>query len=222
MIVAERKPIDEIIAMIGDRKKIALAGCGTCVTVCGAGGEREVSVLASQLKMHFKQSGVDVDIREVTPKRQCDAEFVEDIRKHTEGADCILSMACGAGIQMSAERYKDKIVFPAVNTVFIGVAEEAGVWTERCHGCGDCVLGTTGGICPISRCAKSLLNGPCGGSQNAICEINKDTPCAWHLIVERLTERGMQAELEIVRPARNWWTDRSKGPRKIVREDMQK
>jgi len=222
MIVAERKPIEEILEMVGDRRKIALAGCGTCVTVCGAGGEREVNVLASQLKMHFKQKGKDTEIREITPKRQCDIEFIEDIREHVEGVDCILSMACGAGVQLAANTYPDVVVFPTLNTEFIGVAEEAGSWSEYCHGCGDCVLGLTGGICPIARCAKSLLNGPCGGSQEGKCEINPDTPCAWHLIVERLTERGMLEELEKVQPARNWWTDRSGGPRKVVREDMRK
>ena len=208
--------------MIGDRKKVVLAGCGTCVTVCGAGGEREVSVLASQLKMRAKQNGKEIEVIEVTPKRQCDIEFVEDIREHVEGADCILSMACGAGVQMTAEKYQDIPVFPALDTEFIGVAEDAGIWEERCHGCGHCVLGLTGGICPISRCAKSLMNGPCGGSQNGICEINPDTPCAWHLIVERLTARGMLDELEKVQPARDWWGDRSKGPRKVAREDMQR
>jgi len=222
MITAERKPFEEILELIGDRRKIVLAGCGTCVTVCGAGGEREVEVLASQLKMHFKKKGEDIKIKEISPKRQCDIEFIEDIREYTEGADCILSMACGAGIQLAAEVYKDIPVLPAVNTEFIGAAEEAGTWIERCHGCGDCVLGLTGGICPIARCAKSLLNGPCGGSQNGLCEINPDVPCAWHLIVERLTERGMLDILQKIQPARNWWKDRSSGPRKIVREDMRK
>ena len=222
MIVAERKPIEEIVKLIGDCRHIVLAGCDTCVTVCGAGGEREVSVLASQLKMHYQQKGIDVDIREVTPKRQCDSEFVEDIRAHVEGADCILSMACGAGVQMAADRYPALPVYPAVNTEFIGVAEEAGVWAERCQGCGDCILGITGGICPIARCAKNLLNGPCGGSHGGKCEVKTDRPCAWHLIVERLSERGKLDVLEEVLPAKSWWTDRSGGPRKVVREDMKK
>ena len=214
--------MEEILDMLGERRRIVLAGCGTCVTVCGAGGEREVSVLASQLKMHFKKKGEDVEIREVTPRRQCDIEFIEDVRPHVEGADCIVSMACGAGVQLTAETYREIPVFPALNTEFIGVATEAGTWSEFCHGCGDCVLGLTGGICPIARCAKSLLNGPCGGSQNGVCEINPETPCAWHLIVERLSGRGMLAELEKVRPARNWWSDRSRGPRRVVREDMRR
>ena len=109
----------------------------------------------------------------------------------------------------------------AVDTKFMGASERQGVWAERCQGCGSCILARTGGICPVSRCAKRLFNGPCGGSTAGRCEIATDVPCAWQLIIDRLKALGRLDDYEDISPIKDWSTDRAGGPRKVVREDVQ-
>lgn len=220
MIVAERKPIEEIIEFIKDYKKILMVGCNECVTVCYAGGKKEVAILASALKMAFKKEGKDLEIKEVTLERQCDHEYLEELRGFMDQYEAVISLACGVGIQFLAEKYFNIPVFPGVNTCFMGVTEESGVWSERCQGCGQCILGQTAGICPISRCAKRLLNGPCGGSTAGKCEINSNLDCAWQLIINRLQELGRLNDYEEISPIKDWSTERAGGPRTIVREDL--
>jgi ferredoxin len=220
MIVAERKPIEEVIEQVKDFEKILIAGCNECVTVCEAGGKKEVAVLASALRMYFTNEGKDVKIDEVTLERQCDHEYLEEIRKVIDQYDAVISLACGVGVQFMAEKYFSTPIFPGVNTCFMGAAEERGVWSERCQGCGQCMLGKTAGICPISRCAKRLLNGPCGGSTKGKCEISKDLDCAWQLIIDRLKELGRFDDYEELLPIKDWSTERAGGPRTVVREDV--
>ncbi len=220
MIVAEKKPIEEIIEHIKGFKKILLTGCNECVTVCEAGGKKEVAVLASALRMFFMNQGMDVKIDEVTLERQCDHEYLEEIRNNIDQYDAVVSLACGVGVQFTAEKYFSTPVFPGVNTCFMGAAEERGVWSERCQGCGQCVLATTAGICPVSRCAKRVMNGPCGGSTKGKCELSKDLDCAWQLIVDRLKELDRLDDYETLMPIKDWSTDRAGGPRKVVREDV--
>lgn len=220
MIVADKKPIDEIIEEVKDFKSILIAGCNECVTVCEAGGKKEVGILASALRMYFMNQGKDVKIDEVTLERQCDHEYLEEIRNAIDQYDAVLSLACGVGVQFMAEKYVEKQVLPGVNTCFLGVTEERGVWTERCQACGQCILARTGGVCPISRCAKRLLNGPCGGSSKGKCEINPELDCAWQLIVDRLKELDRLEDYEKLTPIKDWSTDRAGGPRKVVREDV--
>jgi ferredoxin len=220
MIVAEKKPVEEIIAQVKDFNKILIAGCNECVTVCEAGGKKEVGILASALRMYFLNEGKKVEIDEVTLERQCDHEYLEEIRDRIDQYDAVLSLACGVGVQFMAEKYFSTPVFPGVNTCFMGAAEERGVWSERCQGCGQCILGETAGICPISRCAKRLLNGPCGGSTKGKCEINKELDCAWQLIIDRLKELDRLDDYEKIMPIKDWSTERAGGPRKVVREDV--
>jgi len=220
MITAERKPLEEIIESVKPFQRILLVGCNECVTVCAAGGRKEVGLLASALQMNFMKSGQTIEIKELTLERQCDPEYVEELSAQVDQADAILSMACGCGVQEVARRYKEKPVFPAVNTKFMGASERQGVWAERCQGCGDCLLGITGGICPIARCSKRLLNGPCGGSTGGKCEISPDVDCVWQLIWDRLKALGMEDRYEDIMPAKNWQTGRGGGPRRIIREDL--
>lgn len=220
MIVADRKPMEEIIEEIKDFNNILILGCNECVTVCEAGGKKEVSVLASALRMNFLKESRDVKIDEITLERQCDHEYLEEIRNVIDQYDAVVSMACGVGIQFMAEKYGDTPVYPGVNTCFMGATEERGLWTERCQGCGQCILASTGGICPISRCAKRLLNGPCGGSTTGKCEISKEVDCAWQLIVDRLQSLDRMDEYETLSPLKDWSHDRAGGPRKVVREDL--
>jgi ferredoxin len=220
MIVAEKKPIEEIIEEVKDFRKILIAGCNECVTVCEAGGKKEVGIIASALRMYFMNEGKKVNIDEVTLERQCDHEYLEEIRDRADQYDAILSLACGVGVQFMAEKYFSKPVLPGVNTCFLGVTEERGVWSERCQACGQCILGKTAGICPISRCAKRLLNGPCGGSTKGKCELSKDIDCAWQIIVDRLKELDKLDEYEKIMPIKDWSTERAGGPRKVIREDV--
>jgi ferredoxin len=213
MIVADKKPIEEIIEEIKEHEKILILGCNECVTVCEAGGKKEVGVLASALRMYFLNQGQDVKIDEVTLERQCDHEYLEEIRDVMDQYDAVVSIACGVGVQFMAEKYHDTPIYPGVNTCFMGVTEKRGLWTERCQGCGDCILARTGGICPVSRCAKRIFNGPCGGSVKGSCEINKEIDCAWQLIVERLKALNRLDDYEELSPLKDWSTDRAGGPR---------
>jgi len=220
MIVAKQKPIEEITEEVKDYEKILMLGCNECVTVCEAGGKKEVAVLASALRMYFMNQGKDIKIDEVTLERQCDHEYLEEIRNIIDQYDVVISLACGVGVQFMAEKYLKTPVLPGVDTCFMGVTEERGVWSERCQGCGQCILATTGGICPVSRCAKRLLNGPCGGSADGTCEISKELDCAWQLIIDRLKELDRLEDYEQLSPIKDWSTERAGGPRKVVREDV--
>jgi ferredoxin len=221
MIVADKKPIKEIIEEVKEHEKILILGCNECVTVCEAGGKKEVGVLASALRMYFLNQGREVKIDEVTLERQCDHEYLEEIRDVMDQYDAVVSIACGVGVQFMAEKYHDTPIYPGVNTCFMGVTEKRGLWTERCQGCGDCILARTGGICPVSRCAKRIFNGPCGGSVKGSCEINKEIDCAWQLIIDRLKALNRLDDYEELSPIKDWSTDRAGGPRKVVREDVQ-
>lgn len=221
MIVARKKSIDEIVQGLAGFGRILVVGCNECVTVCESGGKKEVAVLASALRMYFMNQGKDVKIDEVTLERQCDHEYLEELRRGMDQYDAVLSLACGVGVQFMAEKYVRTPVLPGVDTCFMGVTEERGVWSERCQGCGQCILATTGGICPVSRCAKRLFNGPCGGSTKGKCEISKEVPCAWQLIIDRLKELGrLEEDYEKLAPIKDWSTERAGGPRKITREDV--
>jgi ferredoxin len=219
MIVGEQKPIREIKEMVTPYKKLLILGCGTCVKTCFAGGEDEVATLASSLRLAFKKQGKHLEIEELTIERQCEDAFIQEVARSIADSDAVLSLACGAGVQAIARRFPTTPVLPGVNTTFIGVLESQGLFTEECLGCGDCELARFGGICPITRCAKKLLNGPCGGSQDGKCEVSGDTPCAWQLIIDRLSVLGQLDNLRAHVPPKDWRLSNSGGPRKLVRED---
>ncbi len=221
MIVAQQKPLAEIKAMVDAAQRILIVGCGTCVTVCFAGGEKEAAMLASTLRMSTRLDGQEKTIDEITVQRQCEWEYIDPLLAKLDQYDLVLSLGCGVGVQTLAERFPKMRVVPGLNTTFMGLPTKPGEWEERCQACGNCVLDQTGGICPISRCSKSLLNGPCGGSQKGHCEINPDVSCAWQLIWDRMSALGLQDKLNEVQPPKDWSTSRDGGPRRIVREDLQ-
>jgi ferredoxin len=221
MIVAERKPLAEILANVSEVQKLLIVGCNTCVAICMAGGEKEVAMLASALRLATRDSNPTIEVTERCIERQCEVEFNEPLAPDIAEADVVLSMACGVGVQTLAEQFPEAIVYPALNTTFMGQPEEIGTWSERCIGCGNCVLDKFGGICPITRCAKNLLNGPCGGSADGKCEVDPDNiDCAWQLIYDRLARIGQLDRLLEIEPPKDWSTSRHGGPRKVVREDM--
>jgi len=220
MIVAEQKSLDEIKTLVGDAENVLVVGCGTCVTVCFAGGAREAAITSASLRMSSKLDGNIKEVTDVTVQRQCEWEYLDQIADQVAAADVVLSLGCGIGVQAIVEHFPESWVVPGLNTSFLGIPSEQGVWEERCAACGDCVLGLTGGICPIARCSKSLLNGPCGGSEDGHCEIDPDIPCAWQLIYDRLESKGKVHMLMEIQQPKNWQASRDGGPRKIVREDL--
>ena len=195
MIVTQKKPIDELMGMLGDAKKIAIIGCGSCATACATGGEKEVAELKAYLESQGRTvvatSMSDYCCMNLTTKGK-----VKDFA--AKGAEAVVCMACGDGTQVVASNVPVP-TYPANNTMFLGEAVKFGLFHEACHLCGDCVLGQTGGICPITRCAKSLVNGPCGGAKNGKCEVNPDNDCAWVQIYKRLESLGQLYKLEQTR-----------------------
>jgi ferredoxin len=221
MIVASPKSITELKSIIAGHKKVLFVGCGTCVTVCLAGGEREVSISSHAVRMARKLDRNPIEITQITIERQCENEFIKDLAEPASHVEAIVSFGCGAGVQAIAERFPDKPVYAGLNTQFLGVLEEQAVWTEKCMGCGSCMLAQFGGICPVTRCAKRLLNGPCGGSLESRCEVDSDRPCAWQLIYARLKAIGQLERLEEIVPPKDWSTAWYCGARKVIRKEHQ-
>jgi ferredoxin len=221
MIVADRKKIPEIRDMIKAHQRVLLVGCGTCVTVCLAGGEREVGILGSALRMALRLAGRGaVVVDECTIERQCEDAFIDILAQRVGDYDAVCSLGCGAGVQALAERFPQTPVYPGLNTQFMGILESQGVWTEKCAGCGNCRLGEFAGVCPITRCAKRLLNGPCGGSQDGKCEVRADVECGWQLIYDRARALGVLDRFAAIVPPHDWSTGLDGGPRKVTREDQ--
>ena len=220
MIVASPKSITQIKQITDRHQKVLFVGCGTCVTVCLAGGEREVGILGSALRMSLKLAGCTVAVDEYTIERQCEDAFIDALAPRVKEYDAIVSLGCGAGVQTLAERFPTTPVYPGLNTQFIGILESQGVWTEKCLGCGHCRLGEFAGVCPITRCAKRLLNGPCGGSREGKCEIHADTECAWQRIYDRAKALGILAKFDAIAQPHDWSTGIDGGPRKVIREDQ--
>ena len=211
--ITAQKPFEEIAEALNEMEKVYVVGCGTCATMCQTGGKSEVL----DMKAKLEAAGKKVTGWMVIPIA-CD-ELTKDAlgesTKDIEGAEGILAMTCAFGVQ-TITLYTNKPVYPALNTLFIGKEETPGHFTEVCMQCGDCILAKTAGICPLVRCGKSLLNGPCGGSVNGKCEIAPDIPCAWQVIYDRLAALGQLDKLEEIVPPRDWSTSHSGGPRKIT------
>lgn len=208
--ITSSKPFEEILTFLDGCDSIYLVGCGTCATMCHTGGKNEVIDMMNKLEAAGKQV-----VGWMVIPTACDEltrEALAESAKQLKDAKCILVMTCAYGVQTVA-MYTDKPVYPALNTLFIGKEETAGNFKDICAQCGNCVLGVTAGICPITRCAKALMNGPCGGSVNGKCEVSPDTPCAWAEIIDRLTTLGQLDKLEEIQPIRDWSTSLSGGPR---------
>ena len=214
MIVGERKPVTEIIDNLKGYRKILVLACGTCVTVCMSGGEKEAQELASLLRLKGFQAQVQ------TVERQCETEFNLQLQAGIHSFEAVVSLACGIGAQVLADCFPGVPVFPGLNTTFMGAPVEQGIWEERCSGCGDCLVHLFGNVCPITRCAKSLLNGPCGGSRGGKCEVKPERDCAWQLIYDRMKSQGKLESLLEVQPPKNWSFSRYGGQRKMIREDV--
>ncbi len=220
MIGTEAKPFSEVLEAIGPRKKILIVGCGGCAKVCHTGGEPEVARMATRLEAEgylVLDHGV--------PERTCYIQhlrtfFGEPGRKENlEACDCVVVLGCGGAVQTVLQATEEyglvKPVVSALNSVgHMDTVIPDALWVERCSECGDCMLNETGGICPITLCAKSLVNGPCGGSQNGKCEVDPDRDCAWLLIYNRLKALNQLENMRTYRKPRDH--RKSNHPRKLT------
>jgi ferredoxin len=220
MIIAEKKPLKELLEMISGVEKLLVLGCRGCVAICSAGGDKEVATISAALRLGRSRMGEDIEISEDTLVRQCDPEYLDALPSMAKGFDAVLSTACGVGVNFIADRCEGVRVLPGLNTTFYGANLSSGEWKEMCAGCGSCVLHLTGGLCPVARCAKSLSNGPCGGSVGGKCEIDPSVECVWHRIHDKLTGLDNRKYLEEIVPMRDWTTAGHGGPRTRIREDL--
>lgn len=221
MIVGDIKALGEIASSIAGYRKVLILGCGGCVTVCRSGGDAEAHDLARALSHPEHHKGVVPEFVVDTIERQCENDLLKSYLAIPEGTDAVLSLACGAGVQIVADVFEPLPVVPALTTTFMGGADEPGVWREKCQGCGDCLLASTAGICPLALCAKRLLNGPCGGSRDGHCEVSADIPCTWARIYTRLEKQDRLYLMDEHRAPRDWRKAGHRGPRERRRTGIE-
>ena len=215
MIVTQKKQFEEILKFLGPGKKVFIIGCGDCATTCKTGGEEEVLGMKKSLEEKGK-----IVTGYCIPDAPCIASQVKlhfaKNKKTVDEAEAFLVLACGLGVQSVLENDRAKRpVYAGCDTMFGSILDKTGLeLSERCAMCGECVLNVTGGICPVTRCAKGLLNGPCGGSDKGKCEVDKDKDCAWILIYNRLKELNMLENMKETRPAKDY--SKNVKPRKIT------
>jgi len=199
--ITKQKPFDEVEEQLDRFDRVYIIGCGTCATMTRTGGKEEVL----DMKEHLEGLGKLVTGWTVI-SIACD-EMTETTMKENDGAiqnaDCILVMACALGVH-KVNQYIDKPVIPALDTLFIGIEDSPGNFHEVCAQCGQCVLGETAGICPLTACHKGLLNGPCGGTNNGKCEVDKEKDCGWTLIYQRLEKQGRLDLMRKYHPPKNY------------------
>ena len=193
MIITKAKPLAEIMESLDGEKTVFLVGCSECATVCKTGGEEEVASMKALLEKKGKRVSGQVILNPGCNLLEAKKEFRRN-KEELEQADSLLVMSCGGGVQIAQEA-SGKTVHPANNTLFLGTVKRFGQFQEYCSMCGECLLDITGGLCPATRCAKGLLNGPCGGAKDGKCEVDPDKDCVWIKIYERLSETGKLAAL---------------------------
>ena len=200
MIITKKKSDEAIDAMTEPFSKLFVVGCGTCATKCMTGGEEQVNELVGRLG----DKVVGYQIVEEPCDKRLNRRDLKKYKDKIDEADAIVVMSCGVGVQAISD-YADRVVLPATDTMFMGETERFGIFHNRCYACGDCILDETGGVCPITRCAKGLLNGPCGGFVDGKCEVGGyEEDCAWTLIYNRLKDQNRLELFTKFRPPRDY------------------
>ena len=210
VVITTKKPVDEVLNILkeNDVKSLVVVSCGGCAALCQTGGTEGLKEWTEILE----NEGFDV-VTGIVSDDVCDNRvMMKDLRKIDDSvkeADAILTLSCGLGVQsivqVLSKKYPNKKVFVTNNTEFMGMTERIGRFRMRCLGCGDCLLNETGGICPITTCAKALMNGPCGGMVDGKCEVgNYERDCGWVLIFNRLKAIGRLDLFSKLREPRNW------------------
>ncbi|MBI2354101.1 MAG: methylenetetrahydrofolate reductase C-terminal domain-containing protein [Deltaproteobacteria bacterium] len=202
MIVSTQKPLEEIVAALEGGSRVFIIGCAKCATVCKAGGEEEVFRMQDALTAAGKEVTGTIVIDETCHMLRT-ARDLRSRREQVEEADFLLVLSCGAGVQSVAEAGEKKVV-AGTDSRFLGNIRRFGRFEQRCSLCGDCRLSDSGGVCPVTVCAKGLSNGPCGGMEEGNCEVDRNSRCAWVTIYERLERQGRVERLEVITPARDF------------------
>jgi len=210
MIITEKKPIEKIRESLKNSEKVFIMGCGTCATTSQTGGEEQVKEMA---KLLSDKEIVGTAVIETPCDKRILKRDLRPVSASLNAADAVLMLSCGVGVQTLAE-LTGKMAIPGLNTKFIGMTEHIGEFYQRCLACGDCILDETGGICPISRCPKGLLNGPCAGHMDEKCEVDREKDCAWVLIYKRMKDTGQLDKFRAFRKPRNYQI--STPPQQIV------
>jgi ferredoxin len=213
MIISEQKSKEELQDLLDGKERLFLIGCAVCATVCKSGGEEEVFRMQEWLTSLGKEVTGSVIIDETCHIMRA-ARDLRQLKLQVEDADVLLVLACGAGIQSISEN-TNKRVIGGLNTLFLGNIRRFGQYEERCSLCGDCILNETAGICPVTNCAKGLLNGPCGGMEEGMCEADREIDCAWHLIYERLKKQNRKGVFARTVAPKNWGKMPNPGRHKI-------
>ncbi|MGW8312909.1 MAG: methylenetetrahydrofolate reductase C-terminal domain-containing protein [Desulfuromonadales bacterium] len=209
MIISELKPLEELLTALSEFDRLFLVGCAACATACKAGGEEEVFKLQEWLMGQNKEVTGSVVIDEACHLMRA----ARDLRHHqiaVEESDALVVLACGSGIQSISSNVEKRVV-GGLNSKFLGNVRRFGQYEEMCSLCGECILNETAGICPVTTCAKGLLNGPCGGMQDGRCEVDEEIECAWLLIFERLQRQQRQGVFDRRVPPKNWGRRRKPG-----------
>ncbi len=202
MIVSTQKPWDEILGYLEAENNIFILGCNGCAEASGSGGPAQVAEVQQKLEETGKKitGAMTIDFL-------CQKALVKSrLRPRTEqveAADSILVMTCGLGVQAVAASV-NKVCHPACDTVNMGGSRGEWKGDERCLECGECLLEYTGGICPLTACTKSLINGACGGASQGKCELDPEKDCGWELIYERLKQKNQLHKLKIFIPPKSW------------------
>jgi hypothetical protein len=202
MIISKPKKIDDLLKIIGS-DSVFIIGCSDCATLCHSGGEEEVYAL----KNVFEKENICVTgtvILDPACHLNNDKHLLKSYEKQLRQAKKIVVLACGNGVQTVAELYDDKEVIAGTDTLFLGEIKRLNEFEKRCTMCGECLLDTFSGFCPVSRCPKSMLNGPCGGSKAGKCEINQDMPCVWDQSYANLKKKGKLPLLQKIQPPKDW------------------
>lgn len=214
MIITEKKPLEEVLETLKDYKKIFLVGCGECSTTCKTGGTAEIESMKQELEKQGKTVlGVAV------PDAPCLASKIKtELAKNMKvlrESEAILVLSCGLGVQSVKDN--DRIglaILPGCNTLCGAVMDAQGNFYEKCSMCGDCILGVTASVCPVTLCPKGLLNGPCGGMNKGKCEVDKERDCAWVLIYKELEKKNKLGDFKKIQGPKDY--KKALKPRKLI------
>ncbi len=203
MIITSRKDFDGLLKTLRGKKKVFLLGCGECSTQCKTGGERDLKEMSEKLAV----AGI-LTTGSVVVEEPCHIPLTKkELRTNksaVDDADAVMVLACGAGVQSASEALPEKPVYSGVDTLFLGNINRSGDFTEKCSMCGQCELNSTAGLCPVTRCPKSLLNGPCGGMQDGMCEVDSEASCIWVEIYKRSEKEGRMDEYMTISPPKDY------------------
>lgn len=220
MIISENKPIEEVLGFLKNSQKVIIIGCNECAATCKSGGEEEVLKMKEVLESYGKEVLGHILLQPACNLLKCKKDL-KKLKAELKNTDAVLSLACGDGTQTIVKNLKTTPVYPGNNTLFIGETKRVGEFEESCKACGECELGWTGGICPVTICAKGLINGPCGGAKDGKCEVSSENECAWIMIYDRLKAINQLDNMLEMRPIKDY--SKQDNPRKLnVKEKQQK